>query len=411
MTEESLAIRVGKPDDWDNISHLLTTVFHGTVDEELREIEGGTFEPERALIAADAGTIVGHAAAFTRELSVPGAVIPAAHVTMVGVAATHRRRGLLTRLMRRQLREIFDAGREPIAVLWASEGRIYPRFGYGLAAQRLRLRMDTREVRLAGPAGPDAGALRAGPPAALQVELAKLYEHLRPERPGWSSRYESTWRYVLADTPSLREGATERRAVVYEGPDGVDGYALWRGKSSWDDSGPNGEVIVNELAAATPEAYQALWRFLLSIDLTRTVHFWAAAVDEPLLHLVDEPRRLNPVLADTLWVRVVNVGAALAHRRYAAPVDRVIEVTDPLLPGNDGRWRLTADPTGASCSRTDAPADLACSVNDLGAVFLGGVSVAALAAAGRVRELRPGAVGEASAAFGWHRAPAAPAVF
>jgi predicted acetyltransferase len=411
MSAHDPAIRVGTPDDWDAVAQLLATVFHSAVDEELREIERETFEPGRALIVGDAGAVVGHAAAFTRELSVPGAVVPAAHVTMVGVVPTHRRRGLLTGLMRRQLREVFDTGREPIAVLWASEGRIYPRFGYGLAAQRQRLLINTREVRLARPIEPDAGTLRAGAPGTLQAQLAKLYEHLRPERPGWSSRHESTWRYVLADTPSIRKDATEQQAIVHEGPAGVDGYALWRSMSSWDDGGPNGEVIVSELAAATPGAYQALWQFLLSIDLTRSVRFGMAAVDEPLLYLVNEPRWLNPTLADSLWVRVVNVGAALARRRYATPVDLVIEVTDSLLPENDGRWRLTGDSSGALCSRTEAPADLACTVADLGAVFLGGVSVGALAAAGRVRELRQGAVRAASAAFGWHRAPVAPEVF
>jgi predicted acetyltransferase len=411
MTEDQLPLRVGTPDDWDGVARLLTEVFHDVTppDAEFHEIERDIFEPVRSLIAEDGGRVVAHAGAYTRELTVPGAVVPAAHVTMVGVAPTHRRRGLLTRAMQRQLREIRDAGTEPIAVLWASEGRIYPRFGYGQASQVFRLRFDTREVRI-NP-GPAVGRLRAGPPDAIQVELAKVYDQLRADRPGWSSRDERWWRYVLADPPSRRHGDTERRAVVHEGPAGVDGYALWRVKGSWEDGGPNGAVTVNAVVAGTPEAYRALWGFLLAIDLTRSVSYWSAPVDDPLLHLVNEPRRLSPTLADSLWVRVVDVPAALAARRYAVPVDVVLDVTDALLPENQGRWHLVGGVDEASCVPTEAEPDLACDVVDVAAAYLGGITVAALAGAGRVRELRPGTLGPVSAAFGWHRAPAAHEVF
>jgi predicted acetyltransferase len=147
------------------------------------------------------------------------------------------------------------------------------------------------------------------------------------------------------------------------------------------------------------------------VDLTRTTRYWFGAVDEPLLYLVNEPRRLNGRLGDGLWVRLVDVGAALAGRTYAAPVDVVIEVTDELVPENAGRWRLAADGTGARCTRTDGDADLACDVSALGAVYLGGPTLGALAAAGRVAELRSGALAAASTAFGWHRAPNATEIF
>jgi predicted acetyltransferase len=168
---------------------------------------------------------------------------------------------------------------------------------------------------------------------------------------------------------------------------------------------------VHEAVAVDPATYVTLWRFLLGIDLTRTARYSHGAVDEPLVHLVAEPNRLAGRLTDGLWVRLVDVGAALAARRYARPVDVVIEVTDPLLHENAGRWRLTGDPDGAACAPTDAPADLACGILDLGSAYLGGPSLAALAAAGRVRERRPGSLAAASLAFGWHRAPAGIEVF
>ncbi|MFU8873572.1 GNAT family N-acetyltransferase [Micromonospora sp. SL4-19] len=401
---------VPRADDFDEITQLLALAFHGDLDPELLEVERGAFEPERSLLVRDGGTAVAHAGAFSRELAVPGASVPAAHVTMVSVAPTHRRRGLLTGLMRRQLREVRDAGREPVAVLWASEGRIYSRFGYGMAVQQLTLTCETTELRLPEPASAE-GTLRLDRPAPHQAELARLYERVRADRPGWSSRDERWWAYVLADVKSLRGGATERRVLLHEGPDGLDGYALYRTKEEWDRSGPRGEVRVDEVVAGNPAAYQALWRLLLSIDLTRRLSFRIAAVDEPLLWLVNEPRQLGAHLSDALWVRLVDVSAALAARRYATDVDVVIEVTDDLLPENAGRWRLVGGPSGAECTPTTAAAQLACDVAALGELYLGGAGLGALAAAGRVRELVPGTLAAAGPAFGWHRAPAPMEVF
>ncbi len=401
---------VPRAEDFDDIAALLGLAFHDDLDPELLEVERAAFEPERCLLVRDGGTAVAHAGAFTRELTVPGAVVPAAHVTMVGVAPTHRRQGLLTGLMRRQLREVRDAGREPVAVLWASEGRIYPRFGYGLAAQQLALSCETSELRLPEPASAE-GTLRLDRPAAHQAELARLYDRVRAGRPGWSSRDERWWAYVLADVKSLRNGATERRVLLHEGPAGLDGYALYRTKGEWGRGGPRGEVRVTEVVAADPAAYLALWRLLLSIDLTRRLSFNRAAVDEPLLRLVNEPRQLGAELSDALWVRLVDVPAALAARRYATDVDVVVEVTDELLPENAGRWRLVGGPSGAECTATTAPAGLACDVRALGELYLGGAGLGALVAAGRVRELVPGAAAAAGPAFGWHRAPAPMEVF
>ncbi|MEV0156644.1 GNAT family N-acetyltransferase [Micromonospora sp. NPDC050686] len=403
-------IQVGRADEYHQIRQLLALAFHDTTEPETSEVEQPLFEPERSLLVRAGERIVAHAGAFTRELEVPGASVPAAHVTMVSVAPTHRRRGLLTALMRRQLRDVRAAGREPVAVLWASEGGIYPRFGYGLAAQRLSMECDRTELRLPEPT-PAEGTLRLESPASCQAELARLYERVRPERPGWSARDERWWQYVLSDVAALRGGATERRALLHDGPDGADGYALYRTRDHWDRLGPRGEVLVDEVVAATPEAYRALWRTLLSLDLTRRLTYYRAAVDEPLLWLVSEPRRLGAGVVDALWVRVVDVPAALAARRYATPVDVVIEVTDELLPENTGRWRLVGDASGAACTPTDRPADLACDVRTLGELYLGGAGPAVLAAAGRLRELRPGALAATAPALGWHRAPSPMEIF
>ncbi|RIV32424.1 GNAT family N-acetyltransferase [Micromonospora radicis] len=409
MTTSPLPIQTARAEDFDEMGRLLNLLFHHGLEPEAHETERAIFEPERGLLIRDGTELVATAAAFTRALGVPGGSVPAAHVSMVGVAPTHRRRGLLNALMRRQLRDIRQAG-EPVAVLWASEGRIYPRFGYGLAAQRLQITGDTNELRLPAPTG-DEGRLRLDRPTERLADLARIHDRVGADRPGWSARDDRWWRYVLVDPESQRDGATERRVVLHEGPDGVDGYGLFRTKAQWEGTGPRGLTTVDEVVTSSAAGYRAIWRMLLSIDLARRVSFLRAAVDEPLLRLVDEPRRLGPQLVDALWVRLVDVPAALAARRYATDVDVVVEVTDDLLPENTGRWRLQGGPKTASCVPATGPADLACDVRCLGELFLGGTGLTTLADTGRLRELRPGALAHAGPAFGWHRAPSALEVF
>jgi predicted acetyltransferase len=409
VTDEGYTLRAGTPEDFDEIWRVVIGAFNEDPEEDAREVERLVYEPERTILTVADDQVAGVASAFTRELSVPGAVIPAAHVTMVGVEATHRRRGVLTRMMHHQLADVRARG-EAVAVLWASEGRIYQRYGYGMAAQRLLIEAE-REVQLRAAPGPAAGRLRAAVPAAVAQELQKVYEQVFADRTGWSGRDSRWWDYVLADPSSQRGGATALRVIIHDPGTGADGYALWRVKNEAIPGGGKNTVVIREVVAANPRAYQALWHFLLNVDLTRETRFPFAAVDEPLLHSVNEPRRLHGRVMDSLWVRLTDVPAALSARRYAAPVDVVIEVTDPVLPENSGAWHLVADPDSASCRPAERGADLRCDLGALGAAYLGGSSLAALAAAGRVHELTPGTLGRAAAAFGWYRAPSATEVF
>jgi predicted acetyltransferase len=401
--DESVRLRQATSDDFDAVVDLLGHVFHHDYDEEGRALERTIWEPARSLVADDAGDVVGHTTAQTRDLTVPGAVLPAAHVTGVGVAPTHRRRGLLRAMMQRQLTEVAAAGREPIAVLWASETTIYPRFGYGPSAGVMSITAMTRELRIR-PDIPGADLrLRLVDPQKARDDLTAVYDRVAATRVGWSGRPGSWWDFRLADLKDNRDGATSRHGVVHYDDDGTpDGYALWRTKGRWDEWGPDAKVRVVEVAADDPAVYAALWRFLFGIDLARSLSYDGAAVDEPLFLMVDEPRRLGRKYEEALWVRVVDLPAALEARRYLTPVDLVLEVSDPLLPANEGRWRLTGGPEKASCVRTDEAPDLAMTVTDLGALYLGGTSLGSLITAGRVRPLTGNIP---YAAFGWHRAP------
>jgi predicted acetyltransferase len=400
VTDDAIRIEVPTEADWPEFSRLLTTAFHEAVEEEVRDQEKLLYEPDRSLVARRDGRIVGSAAISTRQLAVPGAVIPAGHVTFVGVAATARRQGVLTRFMRQQFDDMRAAG-ESIAILWASEGRIYQRFGYGLAARKVGFKVDTREVKVT--ADQAGGRLIEGTPTDVLDAMTKIYDQLYVDHPGWSERSAAHWEYRIADKKSTRDGYTELHALLHEGEAGPDGYALWSSHAKWDEGGPRGELRVRELVAANPRAYASLWQHLLTMDLTRTVFTWLAGADEPLQYMVDEPRRLGMNLSDSIWLRVLDVPAALAARRYAAPVDVVIEVSDGIITANNGRFRLRGSMDGAACEPTTDPADLACTANALGAAYLGGASLATLADAGMVHEIRPGTLAGAATAFGWHR--------
>ncbi|MGW1281793.1 GNAT family N-acetyltransferase [Streptomyces tsukubensis] len=389
--------------DWDEWYGVLEGAFGGaSKGPEHREAVRGITDPGRSLAARDGKLIVGTAGSFRFEVTVPGGrSAPIAGVSMVSVAATHRRRGILGAMMRRQLDGMREAG-EPLAMLTASEPAIYGRFGYGAASRFLRAEIDTARVGLGPlPEGTEAVRIRTVPLAESLADCEAVYARAVPRRPGMIARLPD-W-----DAIQILDGdPTAPLLCVLAETDGeVTGFARYRNRSAWDASGPAGTVEVQDLQADDPASRAALWRYLFGIDLTSTLTKQSMPVDDPLLHLVSDVRRCGLRQWDGLYVRLVEVGAALTARGYAAPVDVVLEVEDEFCGWNTGRWKLSADPSGAVCERTADPADLALPVRALGAAFLGGTSLTSLAGAGVVHELRPGALARADAAFGSSTAP------
>jgi predicted acetyltransferase len=317
---------------------------------------------------------------------------------MVSVAATHRRRGTLTAMMRRQLDDI-RAWSEPLAVLTASEPAIYGRFGYGIGTLQINAEIDTDRVRLSVPPGTDDVRLRYAEYAEVLDACEAVYARLVPERPGMLARQPGWERLGLLDPEGERNGASPMQCVVAERDGEIVGYTRFRIKLGWGPAGHDGTVMMDDLEGLDPAVRAALWRFLFGIDLMSTLRTRGRPVDEAWQHMVSDIRRCQLRMKDSLHVRLVDVGAALEARTYQAPVDVVFEVEDSFCPWNEGRWRLTGDTKGASCVRTDDSPDLILSVRELATVYLGGVTLASLAAGGRVRELRPGALAEASTAF------------
>lgn len=403
MTTET---RVLDPSEWDRWFATLELAFGGVPEQpEERALWRDLTECGRSLAVWDGGEPVATAGAFSFRVTVPGgASVPTAGVTMVSVAGTHRRRGILTSMMRRQLDDVRELG-EPLAVLTASEAAIYGRFGYAAASWAQRAVVDTTRVRLSVPAGTDAVTLRMVPLAEASAVVESVYARMVPRRPGMLARRPGWERLPLLDPPGSREGASPRLCVLAERDGEVVGYALYAIKAEWGWGGADGTVTAHELYGLDPAAEAALWRYLCSVDLTTKVRVDSAPVDAALLHLVSDVRRCEPTVREQLFARLVDVGAALEARTYRAPVDVVFEVEDAFCPWNAGRWRLSGDAKGATCARTSDAADLALSVRELGAAYLGGTSLASLALAGRVTELRDGSLAEASLAFGSELAP------
>ncbi|WP_329368363.1 GNAT family N-acetyltransferase [Streptomyces sp. NBC_01483] len=416
-------LRVLRQPEWDTWYDSLVRAFGGGPESsEEREVWNALTEYDRFLGIWDGDQCVGTSGAFSFRVTVPGGTsVPAAGITMVTVAATHRRRGLLRSMMRRQLDDIRSWG-EPLAVLTASEPVIYGRFGYGIATHQYNVEIDTTRVRLSVPPGTDDVRLRYAAPADVLDACEAVYARLVPGRPGRLARRPGWERVALLDPEGDRDGASPLQCVIAEriagreapsieggggrrAGDEVVGYARYRIKRGGDHRGAAFTVVLEELEALDPATHAALWRFLFEIDLTSTLVARGRPVDEAWQYMVSDIRRCAVRMRDALHVRLVDVGAALEARTYQAPVDVVFEVEDAFCPWNEGRWRLTGDTKGAICVRTSDAADLALSVRELGAAYLGGVSLASLAAAGRVRESRQGALAEASVGFSSAVAP------
>ncbi|MGW1210724.1 GNAT family N-acetyltransferase [Streptomyces sp. NPDC002499] len=393
-------LRVLRQDDWDKWYDSLIRAFGGVPESsEERALWRERTEIDRSIGVWDGDACVGTAGAFAFRLTVPGgAAVPAAGVTMVSVAATHRRRGVLTSMMRRQLDDVRSWG-EPLAVLTASEPAIYGRFGYGVGTHHTNVEVETTRVGLAVPPGTDDVRLRYVTPVDAIEACEAVYARKVAGRPGMLARVPGWERLWVLDPESERDGASPLQCVLAERDGEVVGYARFRVKPDWEISGPKGTVVVQDSESLDPAAHAAVWRFLFGIDLTSSLTARGRPLDEAWLHMVSDVRRCGLRVRDSLHVRLVDVGAALEARTYQAPVDVVFDVEDAFCPWNTGRWRLSGDPKGASCARTEDRADLALSVRELGAAYLGGVTLGALADAGRVRELRPGALAEASLAF------------
>lgn len=364
---------------------------------------------ERGVLAEDDGHIVGTLGSFDLDMTMPGGSVPCAGTTWVSVAPSHRRRGVLRRMMEAHLSEAVEHG-DVIAALWASDSAIYQRFGYGRAVESVSIDIDRPMARFRNTApAPDQIEMIDKDQAA--TVLPPLYERIRREIPGTFARTEPWWKHRhLRDAPDHRGGRSALRIAVSSGPEGRPaGFVVFRVESKFDGGHSDDIVHVVDLLASTPASWAALWSLVLGLDLAGRVRSGIRPLDDPLFELLSGVRRVQRTLTDTVWVRVLDVERALTSRTFGQPGGLTIAIEDPLGIAN-GRYRLEWDGHRIDCGGTSGPPDLEMDVSDLGAALLGRPAFAAASLAGTVRG-SPEAAALADRMFGHHRSPYCPEVF
>lgn len=373
--------------DWPGVALLAATSFGAFWHPETFAAWRTLMGPRSSVVVCDGDDVIAMAHYVHLVLTVPGgAVLPVAGITWVGVAPTHRRRGLL-RSMYAELHQRFADAGYPIAALTATEGGIYGRFGYGPATVETELTLDRRFARFHADA-PDVGGVRVVRPRDHRDELAAIYDRYRRSTPGGLERPVPLWDDLLADWDDSRRGGTQWFSFLHP-----DGYLLYR------VYGRPRTASVEEFTAVTPEAHAALWRALLGLDLVETIVTTSHPADQ-LPYLLTDSRLVRTTASeDALWLRLMDVPAALEARTYQADLDTVIEVDDGFR-SDGGCFALQIRDGRAQCGRTDAPAEFMMDLDVLGSVYLGVHRVAALAAANRIRGGDPDRLARLDAAFG-----------
>jgi predicted acetyltransferase len=389
------------PEDFDALTRLAGIVYYGAPpSEEESAWTARLVDPQRSVAVRHKDELVATAATAHFELTVPGAVqVRAAGLTEVAVLPTHRRRGLGRWIVTHHLADAQDHG-ELVSVLMATEGAIYGRLGYGVGTMRAdwhlpRAGAALRQTR------PHEGHPRIVPPQEAAKLLPAVFEAHRRVQHGQLDRSPTWWEAYFAQPAVVYKGGPgQLQHVVYETEAGVEGYAAYRFQADWDVSVANHVVIVVELVTLSAAAADGLLRFLTAIDLATRMVLLGRTVDDPVRWQLADPRRLRPRdIRDFLWVRLLDVPAALGVRRYGTDGALVLEVVDDAEFPVGGRFRLDGGPTGAECARTQAAADLTVGIGDLASCYLGAVGFANLARAGRVEEHTPGALTHAERMF------------
>ena len=372
-----IEIRTATRDDFAEMTRVDGASFGFTYEPAEIEDVLSIADPDRFLLATDAGAIVGIAGDYPFAMTVPGGgSVDVAGVTWVSVSPTHRRRGVLRTLMDRQLRDYVDAGL-PAAILTASESGIYGRFGYGTASHNSRLVIDRRRARLSDPG--DFGPVRLASPEQARAAMPEIHDRWCAQVPGALRRNAARWDVMVRDLPSARHGQSGLFYLLH-----ADGYVAYRAVMDWKDWDAHNVCRIVGYATTTPQAHAALWQVLLGLDLFSTIETEMMPLDDPIALLLTEPRQVRPKsVTDGVWVRPLDVPALLGARRYAIEVDAVIEVHDDLTA--QGRYLLRGGPDGASCVRTDRSPDMSLPVAVLGSLYLGGQRLQSLARAGQVR--------------------------
>lgn len=379
----SIRLKAMKPGEARAFLEVTEAAFGAGLPDDAFEDLRHVIETDRALGAYDGDTMVGTAGAYSLQLTVPGGEVPCAGVTMVGVVPTHRRRGVMSALMTQQLRDVAERG-DPLAALWASEDAIYGRFGYGAATVQALVDVPRHRARFLDD-GPIEGNLRLLEQDEAIAAFPAVYDRVRSETPGMFRRSETWWRHRNVRNKYRDEEGPFFRALLEQDGEAV-AYAVYQVHQKWESGVSRGHVELREVMGATPRGMKDIWKFVFGIDLVESVRStgFFLPYDHPLQLMLAEPRYLNFLLSNGLWVRVVDVPAALGARGYARDGSMTFEVHDPMLEANSGTWRLDVEGGRATVTRDSGDADVALGISELGALYLGQFTFARMLAAGRI---------------------------
>jgi predicted acetyltransferase len=361
--------------------------------------------PDRVHAAFDGTDVVGTTAAYPFQMTIPGGPVATAGITIVGVSPTHRRKGILTGLMKQLLEHAHERS-EPLAALWVAEETIYGRFGCGVASINGEIRIDRERTHYRRHLD-RLEARQVSHEEALE-SFPGVYEQVAPTTVGMVERSRDWWETrLLSDKEHDRMGAGPLVRVLFRRDGGTAGYALYRHRTEWAEGRSKSVVEVKEAIGIDLGATAGVWRYLFDIDLMAQIHAEYIPIDHPLFFVLAESRRLRYRVADGIWVRLVDVETALRARSYASGEQLVLDVRDSFCPWNEGVYRIEE----GEVSRASGDADLHLDVRELASAFLGGFSFAQLARAGLVEELRPGGIACADRLFTTPVAPWCPEMF
>lgn len=340
-----------------------------------------SMQPEFTLCAFEDDKLATAYAAWPFTMRINGAPVPIAGVTTVGTLPVFRLRGNLRRIMQTDFQRLYEREGPPLAVLYASQAAIYQRYGYGIVSTHISYRVEPRYLTFAHGV-PIRGSLRESgrDEAALLNDVFRRY---RDPRNGVIHRSRPLWAAnQFADPPEHHELSV----VVYEEDGQALGYVIYTtGPGSYPPPGVGGVLNVREVVWLTPAAYIALWRHIAGFELMREVIWRSAPSDDPLPHLLLEPRMLQATARDGILARIVDLPRTLASRTYATEAVLTFEVQDELCPWNAGRWRMETGADGAArVARTTENPQVTMPVSTLAMLLFGQISAGEAARMGRL---------------------------
>ena len=383
----NLEMRYIVPDEYASFMVAAARGFGWHWDESNAELAKP--DQDRSIAVFDSNKIVGCAHSFNREINVPGGKLGCAAVDDVTVLPTHRRRGILTKMMLEQLNNFYERG-ESIAALFPTESLIYGRYGYGIGTPEESWKIDTRHSDYINPFE-SKGELSFIESEIVPRTFPNVFANAMKNRPGSIQPTQHRWERKASDRQKPKGDRSGYFHVKYERDGKIEGYVRYHLN--------NDTVVVDELISETIDAHASLWRYCFDIDLRWNLEARHRPADDILPWILSDPRHLIRKSSDGLWIRIVDILNALSYRCYADTGSVVLEIIDPLCPWNEGRFELDSSPEGSRCRQTSKGADLIITIENLATVYLGGTTFSLLNRAGRADEIKDGSIARADAIF------------